>query len=445
MNNADALTIGSIDLGVFGTYNGITGPRNANGQGSIAQGSVSLQSSGTISESGSGAILANTLNLTGNGAVTLGNVNQVLHFTGNQTASGDFALVDDLSAFQGQPLVIDQSGIHLANSSNFTLDVRHVSVTFNGGVSVPNGNILLRVPNGQVSGLGNLTASGLALDVNGSVDLEGNSDVNTLAIRAGGDVKFTSNKSLTIGTVRTSVESLSGITAAGRVDLEAVQNFTIQAPISANGNVTLFARNGDITEQVDSTNSQEIGTIQGNKLYVRSGGSALLTEANKIMELANATVSGSSFSFVNGQTLQVDSVTNAGSVSIRTTAGDLFVDGAINDGSTGTISLTSAGAIDENSGATIFGLTLNLDSVGIVSLNGTNGIQQLSAIVGQGNFGFTNGSTLTVIGPGIITANGSITLAVQNGNLNLNGDLRSGQSGSYQSTHKGVYTSENRD
>ncbi|NEX92897.1 YDG domain-containing protein [Caulobacter sp. 17J65-9] len=260
------------------------------------------------------------------------------------------------------------------------------SITANGAVASGDGNILLvgggGISNGAASGLAGTT---LAFTGNGAqtanrdVTVTGGGDVTLGAITGGNDVTLSSGNLLTTGT-----------TTIGRHYTVTGKDFSGSLSPVWTGAVP---HNYTITDTAS-------GLVQGN---ISVSGNLSITTQN-----------GGSLTFLGALT------STGGDVNLTTVGNGSLQIGAVNAAS-GSVALTSGGAITQT-GAITTG-TLRANGGGSVTLtNAGNAIGVLGASGHSGNFGgagfaLTDTGGLTVSGP--LTSNGDLVLS-NNGALVFN-------------------------
>ena len=158
-----------------------------------------------------------------------------------------------------------------------------------------------------------------------------------------------------------------------------------------------------------------------------SGGSAFDDGGNDIRALDQFTNTGSGgFALTDGETLHVVGAVNAGTGDIAlatTNGGNIVLRSGLTAG--GTVTLTSAGEISENtlSGA-ITAATLTGSANGATRLQGANLITDLGDFSDTGgNFFLTDGQTLTVTGS-VNAGTKGLTLQTTSGDLVIDGSLQ---------------------
>ncbi|MGB3746598.1 MAG: hypothetical protein WA961_00235, partial [Rhodanobacter sp.] len=156
------------------------------------------------------------------------------------------------------------------------------------------------------------------------------------------------------------------------------------------------------------------GVITAGTLTGSSAGATTLNGANQIGTLGSFTAA--SFALTNAQALTITGPLDGGaSTALKTTAGDLAINGAVKGTTT---TLTSAGAIAEGTGGTITADTLTGSSSGATTLNGANRVGTLGSFTAAG-FAFSNAQTLAVTGP--VNGGASTTLTTTAGDLAIDG------------------------
>ena len=220
------------------------------------------------------------------------------------------------------------------------------------------------------------------------------------------------------------------------------QPLHIAGAVSSTGPVTLTTTNGDLILDSSVTATGQTVTLSSAGRILQSAGAvitaatlnggsvggATLTQGNAVGTLGpfGDTGNGSSgLSFKDAQALATSgTVSSTGQLTLTTTTGGLTLGGNLT--ATGqTVTLSSAGAILQNSGS-ITATTLTGGSVGGATLTQGNAIGTLTAFSDTGaanttGLSFTNGQVLRT--SGVISSTGPLTLKTTSGGLTLGGNV----------------------
>ncbi|WP_449426150.1 beta strand repeat-containing protein, partial [Rhodanobacter lindaniclasticus] len=221
------------------------------------------------------------------------------------------------------------------------------------------------------------------------------------------------------------IGTLGGFTAAG-FNLTNAQALAVAGPVDGGASTTLKTTAGDLAingavsgttttlTSAGAINEGAGGVITAGTLTGSSTGATTLNGANKVGTLGSFTASN--FALTNAQTLAVTGPVDGGaSTALKTTTGDLAINGAVSGTTT---TLTSAGAISEGTGGTMTAGTLTGSSAGATTLNGSNHIGTLGSFTAA-SFALTNAQALAVTGP--VSGGASTTLKTTAGDLAING------------------------
>jgi len=251
---------------------------------------------------------------------------------------------------------------------------------------------------------GVITADTLSGSSAGSTSLLGANEVAALGtFTTGGDFAFNTTRTLTVN------DAPSANGGAGNLTLTTTgaSSDLILASSLAGNTVTLGAGRNI---------SQTAGAITATMLTGSSVGSTTLTGANRIGTLGNFSAAG--FNLANAQKLpSVGPLDGGASTTLKITAGDLAINGAVKGATT---TLTSAGAITEGTGGAITAGTLTGSSTGATTLNGANRVGSLGSFTAAG-FAFSNAQALAVAGP--VNGGASTTLTTTAGDLAIDGTV----------------------
>ena len=425
----------------------------------MTSGTVTLNSTGAVSETGAGTITASGLELLGTGPYTLTNANNVVSLAGSTSGSISYKDTDGFA-------------IGTVNTAGLTTS----------------GNVTLHA-GGAVTQSQKISALGLELLGTGPYTLtNANNDITTLAANTTNAVSFRDTNVLLVGTVNSTV----GITTAGQnVSLQTGSSLTLNNLINAGvGNVTLNAA-GAVTQGAGNTitaaglellgagpftltdagndigilaasttgtisyrdtNGFSIGTVNttvgistgGNSLTLRAG--AAVTQAQAISASGLELLGSVSYTLTNSANdITTLAANTTGTISYRDASG--FAIGTVNSTtgvSTGgnNLTLEAAGAVTQSQSITATGLellgsgpytltlstnnvtTLAANTSGAISYRDTNAL-----VVGTVNSTagiVTGGNNLTVQTGGTLTISNSINVGAGNISLNSAGAVTQG-------------------
>ena len=309
-------------------------------------------------------------------------------------------------------------------------------ITLNGTTSA--GNVYISSVNNAVDAListtGQITATS-ATSVGGNIVLSADGDI----------VSGAATHVTTDGPHLTSVSTgpMSTGTADGSIYITAVPGVTVTDNLTSAA-ITLQST-GDVVNQTG-------GIITTASLTVNSVNDTTLNKANKIDNVTGGSSFGN-FSLTNDKTLTATNISSVHNTTIKTTTGDLTVNGVSASDSAAIVTLTSAGAltlqgtdsahsfvlgsagnIAQTSG-TIAADTLTANATGsgfTVALTQTgNAIGTLGSSSADSDFAVKNtAQTLNTSGT-ISSATGNVTLTTAtSGNIAVGGNITLGTSGS---------------
>jgi hypothetical protein len=284
--------------------------------------------------------------------------------------------------------------------------------------------ITLEAANNDFQGSVKATGTGVSItDTNDlTIDTLTNGTDGTVSLIAGGALLLPTG-SIDTGAADLTLEAnggtlvAPGVLSGANVTLSSQGDITLSKAVTATGTLSLTSLAGAIGQSLT-------GNLTAAVLTGSSFGSTLLDGTNHIASLGNFSASG--FSLTNSQALSVSGVVDGGSsAALTTTSGNLTVGGRLKGT---TVTLTSAGAIDEGGTSTgvIEAGTLTGTSQGDTLLDGANLVDTLGSF-SAANFTLVNNQGLAANGPLTTTGGtGSISLKTTTGALSLGSDLSGG-------------------
>jgi len=243
----------------------------------------------------SGIITANRLNASAGGALNFNHANRVTELGDYASGSGvvgftndgGFALVGNVS---GDELVLQSLTGGITQSAG-SIDVGSINASAAGSILLNRANQVAAVGTVRlVSNAGDVTfraLGGFTLDFgfaagtfdvtsdNGNIGQSGVITANRLNARAGGSITLTGDNA---------VAGLGMLTAAGDIAFTAAGDLLLTDAIDADGNVSLVASAGLIT--------QSGGTITAASLDISANGNVALGSANTVSAFAGTSASG---------------------------------------------------------------------------------------------------------------------------------------------------------
>jgi uncharacterized repeat protein (TIGR01451 family) len=399
--------------GLFGALSGIStsnGDVNLTGGGltinnPIAAGTGTLRifESGNVTQAVAGTITASALSMSLSGSISsttavLESTNAVgtiaasdLDINGSGMTYNNGATALTVGSVAAAAVAADPAGLFTAvtgiATANGDVNLESAGLTISQTIGAGTGNVRL-VEAGSVTQSATITSGSLAVTNSGSTVLESANAVGTLAVSStGASIPFTFNnsaKALTVGTVASATNTLSGsdpsglfgsqsgvTTSNGDVNLDSAGLTISQAIGAGTANVRLVEA-GSVTQSA---------IITAGSLAVTNSGSTVLESVNAIGTLAvSGTGSSSPFTFNDSKTLTIGTVASAASTSAGSDPSGLFS------------SLT---------GITTSNGDVNLDSAGLT-------INQAIA-AGTGNVRFVESAAVSQAAAGTITAAGLAT------------------------------------
>ena len=409
LTNAQSLTVaGPVDGGDSAALTTTQGNLAING--AVTGKATTLQSAGAISQGSKGVVTADTLVATASGDVVLGGANRVGSLGG--ASGGDFRMTNAQA-----------------------LDV--------GTLTVGSGKALSLTTTAGELAIGNaLSAGSISLKSATDLSLDKALQATTVDLAAGGDIAQGAGGSIDAHTL--GGHSAGSTTLAGDNAVDTIGNFSASGFSLANGNSLVVAGplaggasttldvkgdlaiNGALSGTTTSLRSTGAisqgasGSITAATLHGQSGGATTLNGANRIDTLGSFRAVG--FNLANAKSFTVAGPLDGGaSVNLRTTAGDIAIDGAVNGTAT---NLESAGAISQGANGNITAATLTGRSAGATALAGNNHVDTLGAFSADG-FSLHNAQALTMAGP--LAGGSSVELATSAGDLAIDGALSGGK------------------
>ena len=425
-----------------------------------------LQTTGSGTET-KGAIIASGLQLLGSGgSYVLGSSNNQIETLAGNTGSLDF------TNGQGYAVgTVTNSAVNPISTTGITttagdIDLHKGATSTDGYIAINaelnsgGGNIVLDVSgvggetkNGSTQGSGSsaaIVANGLTLLGSGSHTLTNPGNRVSLLAGAGsvggvtgtGSVQFTDSQALSIGLLSTGGVTTNGLNSSGDVTLTIVGNLTQSQLLEVDGTLSGSAMS------VDLDNSSNAIANLGGSLGLTAGGNFTLNDAKAsgltvtgavkstagLVSITNAsglTVAGTGSVSGNGVSLTTETPVINPTVSLAnslysqivsgggTAGNDIILNGLVNGGS-GTVTLNSAGSINQTGGiitaVTLTGSTGNTGTTTAALYSASNVITNLGQFTTHGDFALndTNAGGLTVTGA-VNSGIGSVVINSNNG------------------------------
>ncbi|MEN6412388.1 MAG: hypothetical protein ABFC84_06420, partial [Veillonellales bacterium] len=377
-------------------------------------GSVYITSTGgKINQLQKGKISAQTLAANSKEGQNIAGANSVSNFSAANTGTGDIVFANAVD-------LLNITGIN-QNSGNVTVTNTGALITEAGGtVKTTDGNISLTAAGGSetINGTVNagktgtvtLTATGAASDVavngtvgsaGGAIDLVAAQDVLVNAKVNGMDGDITAQAGRDI-TINSDVETTGSVSlSAGRTIAETDSGKILDAALLTTDSVTgqklnqantvkTFEATNQTKGDIEFTNASDTLTI---KTINQANGKVDVTNAKALITEADGTVK-----------------TTDGNISLTAADGSETINGTVNAGKTGTVTLTAAGAASDvavNGTVTSAGGAIKLAAAQDVLVNGkvsgTDG-----DITAQAGRDITINSDVQTIGNVSLTAGGAI-------------------------------------
>ena len=453
----DDVTAASLDGDAGMTVNAYNGSIAVTGPVSADNGSIALNSGGTVTVDGdiSGADeVFQSITVRAAGPVTLQNVTatggsvdvessgddvSVLAVSGvtgiRLSAAGTVGYSGNLTALNGDVTLYAGAGDLLL--ADLTAGGGNVSVQAVNGVVSANdvsasGTIFIQSDNGDVTAAsldgdagitvnaydGQLTVNGPVTASGGSIALNGGDGVLVTGDITGADDVFESI------TVRSSgLVNLQDVTAsAGSVDIESDGGNLQVGAVSAQSNIRLsadgtLAYSGDLNAANGGV-TVYAGTGDLSLANLTAGGGAVTVQADGGSVVADD-VSASGSILIQSSTGDVtaSSLDGEGGITVNAYAGRLTVNGAVT-ASGGSIALNGGNGIEVT--GDISGADDAFDSIGIRSGNGAIELQDVTATGGSIVIDNSLGGTSNTVTVGAVTAAGNVDIA-SIGNVTLAG------------------------
>ncbi len=386
---------------------------------------VALNSAGTITQTAGGTLTPASITaatLTGSSVegatLTLGIAVDTLGPFSDTGADNTTGLTfTDGQALQTAGLVSSTGPLRLTTTKG--------GLTLGGDVTA-NGQVVTLDSAGAITQTaGSITAATLTGSSIGGAKLTDGNAVGTLGPFSDTGAGNTVGLSFTDGQA---LQTAGTISSTGPLALTTTKgNLTLGGEVTANGQTVALTAAGMI--------SQTAGLITAGTLTGSSVGGATLNLANAVGTLGPFSDTGTGnttgLTFTDGQALQTAGrVSSTGPLTLTTTVGSLTLGGDVSANNQ-TVTLASAGAIDQTAGVITAG-TLTGHSAGDTTLGQRNDIGTLGAFTVNGDtLVLYDGAALTISGPVTanfltITAAGRMTLA---GNITTIGAPLAQQSG----------------
>lgn len=361
-------------------------------------GDVRFSSGGTISQGAAGVITADELGArTTAGDISLGTVASDVN-TMAASAPGSFLFADTDGVTVGQVLT---NGALFATTTGITVGAAGTARIQAGGTV-------------DQTALGAITGGALGVNVTGGAASDialgtAANDVDTFAATTtGGDVTFVDTDGLVIGTVSALNLFLgaSGIaTVGGDVTIQTGGFLTVNNPVNAGAGDVRFSAGGAITQAA-------AGVITADEFGARTtaGVIALGTATNDVNTFAAATAGGK-VTFKDADDLIIGAVsanapffaattgifTNSGDVTIQTGT-TLTVNAAVNAAAGGTVRFSAGGNVTQGAAGAITGLALGVrTTAGNIDLDdAVNDVGTFAAASAGGSISYTDLNDLIV-------------------------------------------------
>jgi filamentous hemagglutinin family protein len=487
---------GANSIAIFSATNTTTGNivlNNTSPGSSTTFGVINSATGGSISLTNAGTIFVNApLSTTGGGAINLtatgtngsiGEMGQQITTTGTLTTSsssssgtslnGGGNFISNLNATAsggGMVFVQNSTALNLlgVTGTGVLISTNVGGITVSGPVNGGTSSVSLQgfgiTNNSTITGAGGVTLtagySGFApvgtLTNTGTITNGGGT--NTAAINLNGDIMVLNGGTVTAGAAAVNLNNVTSANAINIGSTTDVASLTLElsnaelATISTTGLVSIgnTGNSGAITiatNPINLTNNTALvngnGGIAVNSAINAGTKNLTLNSSGTVTQSAGITAAGlellgtGSYTLTNIANTFATVAGNAGSISLFDSAA-LSV-GTVNTAgltSTGTVSLTSGGAISQTAAISSSGLTTS--SVGGTVLNGANTVTSFSATnTTSGNISLTNTApTLTALGIGNAATGGSIN--VNNaGSISIMGTIAAAGGGAINLTSLG--------
>ena len=382
-------TTNPIENGLDGTV-GISGTLEASGTGTLEihdnvnneiHGQINTNG-GTVDFKGAGTLVVSNLNTTNGiligaaGTLQLDVPTLELTGAGAVTLSANNALITAVTATD----VLDNDGNQITGFGSIT----HLMLQNDGLIEAIGGTLILNTTNPIENGLdgtvgisGTLEASGTGtLEIHDNVNNEIHGQINT----NGGTVDFKGAGTLVVSNLNTTNGILIGAAGTLQLDVPTLELTGAGAVTLTSGSKVIGSTIGDTLENVNNTISGAgtIGTGDG-KLTLQNDVLGIIDATGGTLEI-NASVTGVGtleVGSVSGDTLKLDSVSNAASLTFLGSAGTLELN------TNGTLTLTNALVIGANTLKLDGGSSTLTDAAGITLAGGT--ISGLGALANNTN------------------------------------------------------------
>lgn len=408
-------TTGDFTIGVINAENDVKLTADGNllqadytKDGVVAGGNVDLTSkNANIGSTAADSIKLNVNGLVNataqNGSAYLGGTHDIN--VGNITAKNTANIDTDAG--------ISLNGLIKANEANLTAKNNITQVNDGKTIEAAGGNINLTsktgnigTPNGNAIGF-SLQGSGVVnadASANGSVVLKGiDSNINTSTIKAKNDIDLTTTGS---GNITVS----NDLNAGGYISLDSANELLLNNNLTADKNIELIARNGDILLNAIMNAGEDIA--------LDASGSVIQQNTNTSL------IAGSDISIKAGQNIGSDiqsillnsggNVTAQGADIYLTSNGANLTTGAVKASGIAKINTTGSGSITVND--LITGNKVDLNSAENVNIN--KNITAQNGVTVDAQKGISQAADSTVS-----TANSNLSMTAHNGNLDLQGTV----------------------
>ncbi|MBL9001104.1 MAG: filamentous hemagglutinin N-terminal domain-containing protein [Phycisphaerae bacterium] len=438
-NDTNGFSLGGS--GVSSTNNAISLSTTAGGM-DIAQplnaGSATLTLNVAAGVSGNaGAITAGTLTFGGGTAYTLTNpANNVTDLGGTTTGAISFTDADGLTI----------TGLASTNT-NITINASGL-LTITGLVDAGTGDVSLTAAGVTQSGAGAITSDDLLLAGTGTFNLGGANNVATFAAGTTGAVIFSDTNGFSLsGGIATGNSAVSLIASSGTLTIDQTVNagtstvtltandLDISAAVTGNGGIAIAPFTAATTVGVGagagtlSIDTTELGLLTSTGIVTIGSASA----GNLTTSALNLSAAAFGLALQSGAAIDVGGVTMAANRPFSTNStGGTTISGAVAASGTGSVTLTSGGAVTQT--AQITTPTLTLAGAGAFTLTDlANNAGTLSGS-GAGAKSYRDTDALTV--SALSTTNNAITLNT-GGLLTITGSVAAG-TGTVSITAAGV-------
>jgi filamentous hemagglutinin family protein len=390
----------AMSIGGGSSFSSTTGTIDLSNTGNIFGGPVAITAAGNVAVAATGALTFNTVSIGSGGIFTVsagGNIDQ----TGSVTVAG----TTSVTSVGGS---IDLS----LGSNDFTGAVELSNGGNNAIALAATGELLL----GNVSGGGggiNITSGGNLLKSSGtSIVQSGGSGAIVLTSTTGFvDLQpITTNGNLTVSAGGGSISQSGVWNVGGNFSATSVgASISLTAANMVGGTVTLAAA-GNNVDWYQSGNANFASVSAGTLTVDVTGGS--ISQVGAMTTNSNA-----SFSATNGITLTNASNAFGGAIALSASSGSASVTtaGAMNLGSvslSGNLTLVAGATLSQTSTIFAIGGAANLSATGAMTLtNSTNDFGTALTLAGAGGAldGMVNGASGALAAPNVAVANSGFT------------------------------------